>query len=81
MYANDEYILVDGCKQACVRPIMELSKAAHFPPCCFPCTPMMWITWQKMYKGLLQALGTFDPLTCCMQTICASPVTFLISSH
>eukprot|EP00983_Pelagomonas_calceolata_P004863 158899-Pelagomonas_calceolata.AAC.1 len=36
MYANDEYILVDGCKQAVCIPIMELSKAARFPPCCFP---------------------------------------------
>eukprot|EP00983_Pelagomonas_calceolata_P023238 732356-Pelagomonas_calceolata.AAC.1 len=54
---------------------MELSKAARFPPCRFPCTSMTWIAWQKMCKGLLQALGTFESLTCCMQTTCASPVT------
>eukprot|EP00983_Pelagomonas_calceolata_P004523 146832-Pelagomonas_calceolata.AAC.1 len=37
MYANDEYVPVDGCKQARVRfhfaLILELSKAARFPPC------------------------------------------------
>eukprot|EP00983_Pelagomonas_calceolata_P020778 653141-Pelagomonas_calceolata.AAC.1 len=81
MYANDEYVLVNGCKQARMRPIMELSKAACFPPCCFPCASMTWTAWQKMCKGLLQAQGTFESLTCCMQTICASPVTFLISSN
>eukprot|EP00983_Pelagomonas_calceolata_P010553 342283-Pelagomonas_calceolata.AAC.1 len=41
---------------------MESSKAARFPPCCFPCT----------------SINVHQSLTYCMQTICASPVTFLI---
>eukprot|EP00983_Pelagomonas_calceolata_P033719 1056124-Pelagomonas_calceolata.AAC.1 len=55
-------------KHACA-PIMELSKAARFLPCCLPCALMTWIAWQKMCKGLLQALVTYKSHTCCMQMI------------
>eukprot|EP00983_Pelagomonas_calceolata_P008664 282580-Pelagomonas_calceolata.AAC.1 len=37
-------------KHVCA-PIMELSKAARFHPCCSPCTSMTWTAWQKNVQG------------------------------
>eukprot|EP00983_Pelagomonas_calceolata_P049211 1141400-Pelagomonas_calceolata.AAC.3 len=50
-------------KHVCA-PTIELSKAARFPPCRFPCASMTWITWQKLCKGLLQALVICESRTC-----------------